>query len=113
MQADAILDRLEQVLEEEREAIRRLDGPKVEALAKEKEEGVGALAGLDVSERRKVVQRLQALKGDLRRNGILLDHAKRILADILRAKRAELGFSRPGFGAPMPPRPGNRLSIRG
>jgi hypothetical protein len=113
MDPNPILDRMDQVLADEREAIRRLDGAGVEAAAAEKTALVESLTTLSPAERKTFAPRLRALVAQLRRNGVLLVHAKGILTEVLRARGADMGsptqrFARgPALGA------GNRLSVRG
>jgi len=101
---------LEQLLRDERECIRRLDGAMVLSYAERKEALMAAL-------RRDVLSadgasRLRALAPALRHNSVLLAHARDVLRDALVAVRAETAptvkaASRP---AGTPPR---ILSVRG
>lgn len=113
MDADAILAKLDQLLEDERVAIRSLDGRRVEALAAEKAVLANKLLGLDARQRSRLAPRIKAVAGKLRQNGILLVHARGILADVLRLRGAAMNVNlsrsprAPVFSA------GSRLSIRG
>jgi hypothetical protein len=103
------LTELEQLLRDEREAIRRLDGATVLSYAGRKE-------ALMVALRRDVLSaegasRLRALAPALRHNSVLLAHARDVLRDALVAVQAEtaptMTASRP---AGTPPR---ILSVQG
>jgi hypothetical protein len=112
MSEDAITE-LEQLLRDEREAIRRLDGERVLSYAQRKE----ALASL-VSQRsggrprEEDATRLRALVPALRHNSILLAHARNVLRDALVAAKAQLG---PGLTAQARPAAAvpRILSVRG
>lgn len=82
---EAALDELERLLREERDAIRTLDGTKVLAFAKRKEEIVRSLVGPGASLEAAQSQRLKALVPALRHNGVLLAHARDIMRDALAA----------------------------
>jgi hypothetical protein len=112
MSKDAVTE-LEQLLRDEREAIRRLDAAGVLSYAERKEALVGTLqqqGGGMLSEETAV--RLRALAPALRHNSVLLAHARDVLRDALAAARAELGSTMPAQARPVggPPR---ILSVRG
>jgi len=113
MDADSILAKLDQVLEDERAAIRSLDGARVQACAVEKASLVSGLTKLDPKERAKIAPRLKALAGKLRHNGILLVHARGILADVLRLRGAVMNPNLSRLPRPPVMTAGSRLSIRG
>jgi hypothetical protein len=113
MDPNAILDRLDAVLENERSAIRRLDGSGVDAAAAEKASLVDRLMALTPELRKALTPRLASFVEQLRRNGVLLVHARGILRDILRLRGAETASAAHVFtSAPTASAP-NRLSIRG
>lgn len=107
---DDAVAQLEQLLREEREAIRRLDGARVIAFAERKKQLLCALrdgpGGLDLPR----AARLRALVPALRQNGVLLAHARDILRDALVAAGAAPKTKQPGV-APSPVR--RLLSVRG
>lgn len=82
---DRALDRLGEIIQEERAALKRRDAKRVAELAADKE----ALASiLETSTRAGLVftrERLRSLSGDLRRNAILLACARDSLRDALDA----------------------------
>lgn len=82
MPSELALDRLEQLLDEERDALRRLDGARVEALTDEKSALVHALPE-SLPARPDLAPRLRALAAGLRRNAVLLAHARDCLRDVL------------------------------
>ena len=113
MDPRSILDRLTAVLEEERAAIRRLDGAGVEAAAAEKATLAQRLAALSPGQRTQLAPSLRALAEQLRNNGVLLVHARGILRDILRLRGAETALGAHTFARlPLVGAVG-RLSIRG
>ncbi len=113
MDAESTLEKLERLLEEERGAIRRLDGVRVESCATEKAFLFGQLMSLDNQKRTAFAPRLLAVVEQLRRNGVLLVHARGILSDVLRMKGATVNTTSPQlFRTPMQVA-GARLSIRG
>jgi hypothetical protein len=109
--ADGALADLERLLTDEREAIRRLDGARVLELAGQKQ-ALFTLICCRASEARSpaFVGELRALMPQLRRNGVLLAHARNILRDaiaiVTRARKPEaLPFARTASGS--------TLSVRG
>ena len=106
------LTELEQLLREEREAIRRLDGVSVLSFAGRKEALVLALkkdGGVLCAED---AARLRALAPALRHNSVLLAHARDVLRDALVAVHAHAAPAVRGQAqsATAPPR---ILSVRG
>ena len=87
MAEDAILQ-LENILREEREAIRRLDGDMVLAFARQKEAIMATLRREDGALEPTQRKRLAALAPALRHNGVLLAHARDVLRDAIAAARA-------------------------
>lgn len=108
--SDDPITRLERVLREEREAIRRLDGAAVLELAREKESSMAALKAIQGSLDDRQKARVRALVPALRQNGILLAHARDILRDAIAVARAA---QKPANGAPAAPMPTRLLSVRG
>jgi flagellar biosynthesis/type III secretory pathway chaperone len=113
MDAGSILDRLEQLLEEERCAVRKLDGARVQAVAEEKLALVQRLSAIDRRERAAVAPKIRVLVAKLRRNGILLVHARGILAELLRLRGVAPVRTPSRFGGARGRTDGVRLSIRG
>jgi hypothetical protein len=101
MDAQSALDRLDEVLDRECSAIRRLDGAGVDAAAAEKLDLVRIVAALDASERVPVAPRIRAL------------HARSILRDVLRVRGGQLPTSAQGFPGRAVSDSGARLSVRG
>ena len=104
---------LEELLVDERDAIRKLDSARVLECASRKELLVAALRGPDVSVPADRLERLRELVPALKHNGILLAHARDILCDALSAIC-------PGLGAAIVSRNGKKacatariLSVRG
>ncbi|HEY4014529.1 MAG TPA: hypothetical protein VGM06_14405 [Polyangiaceae bacterium] len=111
MSDDALIE-LEQLLRDEREAIRRLDGAKVLAFAERKEALMHVIRkALPLTADQGA--RLRALTPLLRHNSVLLAHARDILRDALKTA-AQLEVS---SGAKEQPRaaaaPPRLLSVRG
>jgi hypothetical protein len=105
------------LLQEERAALRRLDADAVVAFAEEKETLVRALVAIAGGDRASdeaangdgaaspprpetvevpAPERMRALQADLRRNAVLLAHARDCLRDTLRAAQAGLLEGAPG-----------------
>ncbi len=99
------LDRLGAVLDAEREAIRRLDGAAVERFAEEKSAILHCLRDAAGRGDRAALEGAETLTEALRRNVILLAHARECMSDAL-------GLSPPGVGA-RPSYTPHRLSLRG
>jgi hypothetical protein len=111
----AIITRLEELLQEERAAIARLQGPRVEALAEEKKRLAAALEATPREERQLHADRLRKLVADLRVNGVLIAQARSILREFIfgpadRQPVAGWGWGRGRRDVAQPPR---RLSVRG
>lgn len=87
------LDRIEGLLDEERDALRRLDGARVEALTDEKAALVRGLPE-GLQGRPDLAPRVRAMAAGLRRNAVLLAHARDCLRDVLAAVQQA-----PGRGA--------------
>jgi hypothetical protein len=88
----ALADRLSVVLAEEREALRRVDAARVLSAASEKERLVQAMVEASPSEAD--APRLQQVRDELRRNGVLLAHARDCLRDAIRAAGGEAAAAR-------------------
>jgi len=83
------------VLVNEREAIRRLDAEGVARAASEKERVMTALlATKDETERKQLIEVLGELKSELRRNLVLLAHARDYLRDAIELCRPTSGRPR-------------------
>ena len=82
---EAALSRLEALLLEERVAITSMDAVAVEAASFEKERLFSVLMRADGTERRAHGARLRKVVVDVRRNGVLLAHARDCLRDVLLA----------------------------
>lgn len=82
MKDDAIAQ-LEQLLLDERDAIRSLDGARVLEFAQRKESLMASLFGEGTTAGAETAARLRALVPALRQNGVLLAHARDILHDAL------------------------------
>jgi hypothetical protein len=119
-QSPPVFSAFAQLLEEERAAIRALDGSTLERIAEQKVSLMDRLSDMDHADRLANAGSLKELVAELRHNGILLVHARGIIRDVLRIKGAQIAeptIQRPGFGSAAPAsavtygRP--RLSVRG
>lgn len=106
MSPEQALDRIDQLLDEERAALRRLDGARVDALTDEKAALVRALQEC-VAERPDLAPRLRVTAAGLRRNAVLLAHARDCLRDVLSSFQDVPGTRANGAAPPT------RLSLRG
>jgi flagellar biosynthesis/type III secretory pathway chaperone len=105
---DAVFNELDRVLDEERAAIRALDGERVNALADAKSALVQSLQHEPLDRRPELAPRLRALAAGLRRNAVLLAHARDCLQDVLAVVHTTpLSPSRARSVPPV------RLSLRG
>jgi len=112
METSVILERLEELLEEERLGIRKLLGPRIEVIAREKLDLMRRLdaapdvrSGTHTARVKEVVRRL-------RHNSVLLVHARSILVEAVRIKRAR--FASPVVvAAPAPMSPERHISVMG
>ncbi len=84
MPPEQSLDRIERLLDEERDALRRLDGARVDALTDEKAALIHGLHG-SLPGRADLAPRMRAVAAGLRRNAVLLAHARDCLRDVLAA----------------------------
>jgi hypothetical protein len=115
MSVDALTE-LEQLLREEREAVRKLDGARILEFAQRKEalvDGLRKRSGGVLSP--EDAARLRSLTPMLRHNSVLLAHARDILRDALKAARLEMGPGpkEPTRGAAPPTATPRLLSVRG
>ena len=107
---ERILAELEQVVGEEREAIRRLDGSRVLEFATRKQALVAELCQHRATMSPECVKRLRLLVPRLRQNGILLAHARNVLRDAVAVMRRACG----PLVLPLPTAPaGGTISVRG
>ena len=107
---DRTLAELDQLVGEEREAIRRLDGSRVLELATRKQALVQDLCQHRTTMSPEHVNTLRALVSRLRQNGVLLAHARNVLRDAVAVMRRE---SQP-MVLPLPAGPaGATFSVRG
>jgi hypothetical protein len=111
MSSDAITE-LEQLLRDEREAIRQLDSARVLSYAERKEALVEALKQGDGTLSEEGATRLRALAPALRHNSILLAHARDVLRDALVSVRAEAAPVLPSRPRPTGAVP-RMISVRG
>ncbi len=105
------------LLEEERAAIRALDGTKLDRIAEQKVGLMDHLTALAHEDRLAHAGPIRELVAELRHNGVLLVHARGIIRDVLRIKGAQIAeqtLSRPGsFSSPPISQVRPRLSVRG
>jgi hypothetical protein len=107
------LKRFDEVLEEEREAIRRLDGERVEATSTTKYALALELEKLDGAARAQIAPELRTLRAQILRNGVLLIHARGILTDVIRMRSNGVHASQTTLTRGPVPQVGVGLSIRG
>jgi hypothetical protein len=95
MTADELRQSMKTALVNERDAIRRLDADAVTRAANEKERLMGMLvATTDPKLRTELVEALAELKTELRRNLVLLAHARDYLRDAVELCRPSQGRPR-------------------
>jgi hypothetical protein len=92
MTAMEVIQELLAVLDAERVAIRNIDPDAVEHAAAKKQEAIERLRAFDAADIRTYARELAELRAGLRRNGILLAHARACL------RMAMEGADRPRFG---------------
>ncbi len=106
-----------ELLEEERAAIRTLDGTKLDRIAEQKVGLMDHLTALAHEDRLAHAGPIRDLVAELRHYGILLVHARGIIRDVLRIKGAQIAeqtIQRPGsFSSPPISQVRPRLSVRG
>jgi hypothetical protein len=94
--AREIVDALFGVLAEERAAIRRLDVAAVTTAAERKEALANALSALGAGDLVPVSKDIPVLRAELRRNGILLVHARACVGEALEILAPKVGGARRG-----------------
>ena len=85
-----LLRELRSVLETERDAIRRLDSARITEASRRKEALVAIVAGVE-PERTPLLHALAEVRGDLKRNLVLLAHARDFVRDAVERTRARSG----------------------
>jgi hypothetical protein len=95
--AREIVDELLAVLGEERAAIRRVDTAKLSAAAQTKERLAKELSQLSLEDLAVVSTDLPVLRAELRRNGVLLAHARSCVAELLEIAAPKQGGARRGM----------------
>jgi flagellar biosynthesis/type III secretory pathway chaperone len=113
METQEILEKLEQLLEEERMAIRTLRGHRVHEIACEKLELMKRLDATRDAGWKEYAPRVQEVVRRLRHNSVLLVHAKSILTEAIRVKRARLASSTRAAPRVEPKLASSRLSVVG
>lgn len=113
MTAHAAADELRALLSEERLAIRKLDSAAVAAAAERKQQLLEVLTACAVDDRATVLSELGALVPELRRNGVLLAHARDFLRDAIAAARGDPAEDVSTRASGPAYRPGRRVSTRG
>ena len=83
MKPEEFLTQMKSVLAEERTAIRKLDVKAVTAAGQRKEELLKAMANAPEADKRALVAVLMELKVELRRNLVLLAHARDYVRDAI------------------------------
>ena len=91
------VDALLCVLTEERAAIRRVDTANVALAAQTKERLAKELGALSLEELVTVSDDLPLLRAELRRNGVLLAHARSCVAEMLEIAAPKQGGARRGM----------------
>lgn len=86
-----LLRELRSVLETERDAIRRLDSARITEASRRKEALVAIVAGAVEPERTPLLHALAEVRGDLKRNLVLLAHARDFVRDAVERTRARSG----------------------
>mgnify|MGYP003328076650 CR=1 FL=1 len=105
MAPEHVLDRFEQLLDEERSALRQLDSARIDQFAAEKAALMEALQH-GLRDRPDLTPRFRDVAAGLRRNAVLLAHARDCLRDVLATFHDVPG------ARPISPPP-SRLSLRG
>lgn len=100
MNAEELLTQMRAVLATERDAIRRLDSATVAESAKKKEALLAAVSGATDADKPALVQALAAVREDLKRNLVLLAHARDCVKEAIT------------IATPRAGRPGGRLSVQ-
>jgi flagellar biosynthesis/type III secretory pathway chaperone len=113
METQEILDKVEQLLEEERMAIRMLRGRRVHEIACEKLDLMQRLDAGREAGWKENAPRVKELVRRLRHNSVLLVQAKSILAEAVRFKKARLASLAQGAIRVQAPRSESRLSVVG
>ncbi len=113
MDTQAILEKMEELLEEERMAIRSLRGTRVHGIACEKHELMQKLEATRDVRRPEHVRRVKQIVARLRHNSVLLVQAKTILAEAIRLKKAKLASPTLGLPRPESHAADKRLSVVG
>lgn len=94
--AREIVDALLELLAEERAAIRRVDTRAVADAARTKERLAKELGAISLTELATVSTDLPLLRAELRRNGVLLAHARSCVAELLDIAAPKQGGARRG-----------------
>jgi hypothetical protein len=112
MTLDAALGRLESLLEQEREAIRKVDADGIVRLSEEKESLMQLILQGGLAERADLRQRFERLVDGLGRNGVLLAHARNCVRDVVQLGATASGSYSPKYGPNKATSSGNGLSGR-
>ncbi|HSO36133.1 MAG TPA: hypothetical protein VLT33_26580 [Labilithrix sp.] len=91
MTPEATLGELRSVLEMERAAIRRLDTAGITAASRSKEALIAVIAAAVEPERTPMLQALAQVRGDIKRNLVLLAHARDFVREAAETVRKRSG----------------------
>jgi len=91
-----VLDALMSTLAEERAAIRRFDTAAVERTASEKQRLADEISAMSTADLAPFSRKLLLLRAELRRNGVLLAHARTCVEEVLDVVRPRQGGARRG-----------------
>lgn len=94
-----LLETLRAILEDEREAIARLDGAAMDRASDAKEAVLSELHAVPVEERGPLIEALAVLQPELRQNLVLFVQAAAVIAEARRSARRR-GSLRPSQGPP-------------
>jgi len=94
--AKTVIEKLLHVLDVEREAIRKLDGASVGRASAQKEELAAELSRASADDLRELKSELNTLRSELRRNGVLLAHARGCINEVLDMMSPSRGGPRRG-----------------
>ncbi len=113
MELETTLIEMEQLIEDERDAIRNIEVERLEQFAERKLGLMQALGEQGLGDRGDLADRFREVVVQLRHNGVLLAHARNCVRDVIQTVTAPAALYDPSGKSAGPPKTVGRLNVTG